>query len=82
MYGVSSIEGIESITVKYFVVGHSQNENDSVHATILREKERVLRVKGNKEADTPIAQPHHWVPIIRLAKKSGKPYGVIEMDTI
>lgn len=58
---------IESITHKFFVVGHTQNEGDAMHALIEREKKRSL--KGG-----PLFVPTQLTPIINLAKKNGKPY--------
>lgn len=74
LHVLQNMDNIESITQKYFIKGHTQNENDSVHATIEREKKRVL--KGG-----PITHPSQWVPVIKLAKKNGNPYKVVEMDT-
>lgn len=65
---------IHSITHKFLVTGHTQNEGDSMHSRIEQEKKRVL--KGG-----PIYVPSQWIPVIRLAKKNGEPYKVFEMDT-
>lgn len=64
---------IKSITLKFFTVGHSQNEGDSMHARIENEANRIL--KGG-----PIYQPSQWVSVIKCAKKNGKPYTVYEMQ--
>lgn len=65
---------IPSITHKFLITGHTQNEGDSMHSCIEREKKRVLK-------SGPIYVPSQWIPVIRLAKKNGRPYKVIEMDT-
>ena len=64
---------INSITHKFLTVGHTQNEGDAMHATIEREKKRILR-------SGPIYVPSQWLPVIRSARKS-KPYKVNEMAT-
>jgi hypothetical protein len=64
---------IKSITLKFFTVGHSQNEGDSMHARIENETNRIL--KGG-----PIYQPYQWVSVIKCAKKNGKPYTVYKMQ--
>lgn len=64
---------IKSITLKFFTVGHSQNEGDSMHARIENEGNRIL--KGG-----PIYQTSQWVSVIKCAKKNGKPYAVYEMQ--
>lgn len=65
---------IPRITHKYLVSGHSQNEGDSMHATIERQKKRSLK-------SGPIYTPTQWTPLIQTAKKVGKPYSVRELAT-
>ncbi|KAJ8912160.1 hypothetical protein NQ315_006124 [Exocentrus adspersus] len=72
LYATTFLE-IQSITHKYLVTGHTQNEGDSMHSCIEKEKKRLL--KGG-----PIFIPAQWVPVIQGAKKKGKPYHVKEMD--
>lgn len=55
-------------------MGHTQNEGDSVHSVIEQLKKRMLR-------SGPIYAPTQWTPILRLAKKRGKPYDVKEIST-
>lgn len=74
LFCVQNIEKIKTITHKFLIKGHTQNEGDSMHATIEREKNRMLK-------SGPIYTPAHWASIIRLAKKSGAPYKLTEMDT-
>lgn len=73
LYAINNFD-IKSITHKFLTVGHTQNEGDSMHATIEREKRRVLR-------SGPIYVPSQWPVIIRAAKKGGKPYIVKELAT-
>lgn len=62
--------GIKSITLKFFTVGHSQNEGDSIHARIENENNRIL--KGG-----PIYQPSQWVSVLKCAKKKWQTlYGI------
>ena len=67
LYAVSLPDSNYTITVKYFVPGHPQNENDSVHTTIFKEKESIEKKK--KKTDIPIALPHNWVALIRIIIK-------------
>lgn len=72
VYCALNTDKIESITHKFLVLGHTQNEGDSMHATIEREKKRVSK-------SGPIYVPAQWATIIQGAKKSGTPYKVSEM---
>ncbi|XP_023211752.1 uncharacterized protein LOC111614620 [Centruroides sculpturatus] len=74
LYCVNNIDHINTITHKFLIQGHTQNENDSMHSTIEREKRRV--VKGGT-----ITLPAQWVPVLKLAKKKGSVYNVTELDT-
>ncbi|XP_022823697.1 uncharacterized protein LOC111362445 isoform X3 [Spodoptera litura] len=65
--------GVVSITHKYLVIGHTQNEGDSVHSTIEREKTRILK-------NGSIFVPTQWKSVIQCAKKCGTPYEVHELD--
>ncbi|KAJ8865633.1 hypothetical protein PR048_033153, partial [Dryococelus australis] len=60
---------IPSITHKFFIVGHGQNEGDSVHSVIEKQKKRALR-------SASIVVPAQWATIIQTAKKTGNPYKV------
>lgn len=73
LYAVMTMD-IESITHKYLIVGHTQNEGDSMHSLIEKEKKRALK-------SGPIYVPSQWVPVIKLSKKNGKPFVMREMDT-
>ncbi|CAG9812850.1 unnamed protein product [Phaedon cochleariae] len=65
---------IPIITHKFLITGHTQNEGDSMHSCIEREKKRILK-------SGPIFVPSQWIPVIRLAKKNNNPYEVEEIDT-
>jgi len=64
---------INSITHKYLVRGHTQNEGDAVHSIIERS------VKKSKKSG-PIYVPDQYVCLIRNAKKKGNPLNVKEMS--
>lgn len=64
--------GIKSITHKYLVVGHTQNEGDSAHSLIERQMKRQLR-------SGPVYTPEGFVSAIRAAKKQGEPFHVNEL---
>lgn len=74
LFSVLNIDKVKTITHKFLVKGHTQNEGDSVHACIEKEKNRLLK-------SGPIYVPAQWATIIRSAKKSGTPYKVNEIDT-
>lgn len=71
-YAVQNFPKINSITHKFLVKGHTQNEGDCAHSLIEREVKRSLKA-------APIYTPEHFVTIIRSAKKTGRPYKVFEM---
>lgn len=64
---------INSITHKFLIKGHTQNEGDSVHSTIENEVKKQLRCG-------PIYTPDPFITCIRGAKKRGSPYTVTEMS--
>lgn len=64
--------GIKSITHKYLIKGHTQNEGDSAHSLIDRETKRMLK-------SGPIYTIEGFVSIIRSAKKRGDPFNVNEL---
>ena len=53
---------IPTIEHKFLIVGHTQNEGDSMHSVIEQQKKRMLR-------SGPIYTPTQWTPILHLAKK-------------
>jgi len=61
------------VTLIFFIVGHTQNEGDSMHARIEGEAKRILQ-------SCPIYEPSQWVSVIKSAKKNGKPYTVHEVQ--
>ncbi|CAH1171175.1 unnamed protein product [Phaedon cochleariae] len=74
LYCVQHFEDIHSISHKFLIVGHTQNEGDSMHATIEKEKKRMLK-------SGPVYIPAQWAMIIRSAKKHGHPYNLEEIST-
>lgn len=64
---------LRSITHKYLIQGHSQNEGDNVHSVIERQIKRYL---GSK----PIYTPDQYTTLIATAKKTGQPYTVHELS--
>lgn len=65
---------INSISHKFLITGHTQNEGDAVHSTI--EKQIQRRLKSG-----PIYVPSQCVEVIRSAKKKGRPYNLTEMSS-
>ena len=60
--------GVNDVTHSFLEVGHTQNENDSVHATIERASRR-----------TSLYTPDQWSAVIGTARAE-KPYVVIQME--
>jgi len=71
LYAINYLD-IPSITHKFLIVGHTQNEGDSVHSTIEKQKNRLLR--GGS-----IFSPLQWPTVIQTAKKTGKPFKLNEL---
>jgi len=63
---------VKSITHKFLIRGHSQNEGDNVHSVIEKQIKRHLK-------SSSIYTPQTYSTLIRTAKKTGNPYKVIEM---
>jgi hypothetical protein len=74
MYAVLKYECINSITHKYLIIGHSQNEGDSDHS--VTEKQTKCSLKPG-----PFFVPEQYVFLIRTAKRTGNPYKVEEMSS-
>lgn len=64
--------GIKSITHKYLIKGHTQNEGDSAHSLIERQVKRQLR-------GGPMYSPDAFISAIRAAKKTGTSFNVNEL---
>uniref|UniRef100_A0A6P7FEM2 Uncharacterized protein LOC114329333 n=1 Tax=Diabrotica virgifera virgifera TaxID=50390 RepID=A0A6P7FEM2_DIAVI len=64
---------IKSITHKFLIRGHTQNEGDAVHSLIEKQVKRCLK-------SGPIYVPSQYVCAIRSAKKRGTPFAVNEMS--
>lgn len=71
IYAVTSLK-YNSITHKFLIRGHTQNEGDAVHSIIEKEIKKTLR-------SGPIYVPAQYVTAIRNAKKRGNPFSVNEM---
>ena len=72
-YAVAKYNNIKSITHKYLVTGHTQNEGDNVHSLIEKNIKRALK-------SGPIYTPDQYVMLVQTAKKTGEPYAVMEMN--
>lgn len=64
---------IKSLTHKFLIKGHSQNEGDNVHSLIEKEIKKNLK-------SGPIYTPHQYVTIIKNARKSKPPFNVHELS--
>lgn len=71
LYAVQHLE-INTITHKYLIRGHTQNEGDAIHSII---EKSLTRAKKSG----PVYVPDQYVTLIRNAKKKGKPLQVKEM---
>ncbi|XP_050673826.1 uncharacterized protein LOC126971565 isoform X1 [Leptidea sinapis] len=72
-YAVATLSNINSITHKYLIKGHTQNEGDNIHSLIEKEIKRAHKSGA-------IYTPHQYVALIRSAKKSGSPFKVQELN--
>lgn len=72
IYAVKNLN-IKSITHKFLIRGHTQNEGDAAHSIIEKEINKCLR-------SGPIYVPAQYVTAIRNAKKRGKSFIVNEMS--
>lgn len=71
LYAVTHLN-IESITHKFLIKGHTQNECDNIHSLIEKEIKKNLK-------SGPIYCPHQYVAIIKNAKKTGQKFRVHEL---
>lgn len=71
-YAVNVLPKLRSVTHKFLIKGHTQNEGDSVHSTIQRNIIRALK-------SSPIFVPDQYITLIKTAKKKGTPYTVKEL---
>lgn len=72
LYAVQTLP-INSITHKYLIRGHTQNEGDTIHSIIEKS------VKRAKKAG-PIYVPDQLIQLIRTSKKKGNPLNVKELN--
>ena len=72
LYAVECLE-INSITPKYLIRGHTQNEGDAIHS-IIEKSVRKIKKSG------PVYVPDQYISAIRTAKKKGNPLEVKEMN--
>jgi hypothetical protein len=70
-YAVAKYPILRSITHKYLIVGHTQNEGDNVHSVIEKQVKRYMKANA-------IYVPDEYITLIRSAKKNGRPYNVTE----
>lgn len=69
---MNNLKNIKSITHKFLIRGHTQNEVDSCHSRIEQSVIKSLSAGS-------IFTPDQYVQIIRTAKKTGVPYIVHEL---
>lgn len=72
LYAVQTYVNIKSITHKFLIKGHTQNEGDSVHSQIERQVKRQMR-------SGPIYTPEGFIGAIKAARKKSTPIHVNEM---
>lgn len=73
IYCVLNYDKLNSITHKFLITGHTQNEGVSVHSVIEKCIKRSLK-------SGPIYVPSQYAQLIRTAKKTGPPYWVNELS--
>lgn len=64
LYAVANIKKLSSITHKYLIKGHTQNEADNVHSLIQKQITRDLKTG-------PIYSPVQYIAAINRARKNG-----------
>ncbi|CAF4819823.1 unnamed protein product [Pieris macdunnoughi] len=69
MYMIASSKFSIDISHRFLIVGHTQNEGDSMHALIERQTK-----------DKMLYTPDQWYTAFRFAKSDEKPYKVIEVS--
>lgn len=74
-YATQELPNIKSITHKFLIKGHTQNEGDCVHSVIQRNITRALK-------SSPIYVPEQYITLIKTAKKTGEPYTVKELTHV
>lgn len=67
MFAVTKFKNLKSITHKYLIKGHTQNEADNVHSLIQKQITRDLK-------SGPIYSPVQYMTAIQRARKTGKPF--------
>ena len=65
--------GLNSITHKFLIKGHTQNEGDSVHSLIERKMKQAVK-------SGPIYTPEGLISLIKTAKRTGEPFSVNELS--
>lgn len=73
MFTVSKFPNLKSIIHKFLITGHTQDEDDSALSMIESEVKRVSK-------SGPIYTPHHFVSIVKAAKKTGRTYKTKEIS--
>lgn len=72
LFTVQKFTNIKSITHKFLIKGHTQNEGDSAHSQIERQIKKDLK-KG------PLYTPDGFINAIKNARKKSQPFRVNEM---
>lgn len=72
MYALANLS-IKSITHKFLISGHTQNENDNVHSVIEKSVKKFLK-------SSPIFVPDQYITLIQTARKRGNSYNVNAMS--
>ncbi|KAI8420441.1 hypothetical protein MSG28_008931 [Choristoneura fumiferana] len=71
-YAINEYPKLKSITHKFLIKGHTQNEGDAIHSTIQRNISKALK-------SSPIFVPDQYITLIKTARKTGTPYNVLEL---
>lgn len=71
-YAIHKLPKLRSITHKFLIKGHTQNEGDAAHSLIQRNISSALK-------SSPIYVPDQYITLIKTAKKKGTPFVVHEL---
>lgn len=72
-HALNELPKLKSITHKFLIKGHTQNEGDAIHSMIQRNITRALK-------SSPIYVPDQYITLIKTAKRTGTPYTVMELS--
>ncbi|XP_045454105.1 uncharacterized protein LOC123667070 [Melitaea cinxia] len=74
LFALQKFPNLQTITHKYLIKGHTQNEGDAAHSLIERQVKKLLKAG-------PMYTPEAFIGAIKMARKNPEPFHVNEMCT-